>query len=153
VPGVSLPRVPGRVGLVSDGLPGVRVHEGNGERVYRARLVVGVDGRNSVCRRWGGFHVDRDPEGMIIAGLLMQGLAAPGGPGERFFRSAPQHALFDGSARRRSLPQTMLLAQATIRAAVATTQPQWRITGLASTCWLVCRRSQRPTSGVIGAVE
>jgi menaquinone-9 beta-reductase len=66
------------VGLVSDGLPGVRVHEdGNGERVYRARLVVGADGRNSVCRRWGGFHVERDPEGMIIAGLLMQGLAAP----------------------------------------------------------------------------
>jgi 2-polyprenyl-6-methoxyphenol hydroxylase-like FAD-dependent oxidoreductase len=66
------------VGLVSDGLPGVRVHEaGNGERVYRARLVVGADGRNSVCRRWGGFHVERDSEGMVIAGLLMQDLAAP----------------------------------------------------------------------------
>ena len=66
------------VELVSDGLPGVRVHEdGNGERVYRARLVVGADGRNSVCRRWGGFHVERDPEGMVIAGLLMEGLAAP----------------------------------------------------------------------------
>jgi 2-polyprenyl-6-methoxyphenol hydroxylase-like FAD-dependent oxidoreductase len=66
------------VGLVSDGLPGVRVHEdGNGERVYRARLVVGADGRNSVCRRWGGFDVERDAEGMVIAGLLMQGLAAP----------------------------------------------------------------------------
>ena len=66
------------VELVSDGLPGVRVHEdGNGERVYRARLVVGADGRNSVCRRWGGFHVERDPEGMVIAGLLIEGLAAP----------------------------------------------------------------------------
>jgi len=70
------------VELVSDGLPGVRVHEdGNGERVYRARLVVGADGRNSVCRRWGGFHVERDPEGMVIAGLLMEGLAAPVGKG------------------------------------------------------------------------
>jgi 2-polyprenyl-6-methoxyphenol hydroxylase-like FAD-dependent oxidoreductase len=66
------------VELVSDGLPGVRVHEdGNAERVYRARLVVGADGRNSLCRRWGGFHVERDPEGMVIAGLLMEGLAAP----------------------------------------------------------------------------
>src|SRR5271154_6708919 len=66
------------VGLVSDGLPGVRVDEdGSGERVYRARLVVGADGRNSLCRRWGGFHVERDPEGMVIAGLLMEGLAAP----------------------------------------------------------------------------
>jgi menaquinone-9 beta-reductase len=66
------------VELILDGLPAVRVHEdGSGERVYRARLVVGADGRNSVCRRWGGFHVERDPEGMVIAGLLMEGLAAP----------------------------------------------------------------------------
>jgi menaquinone-9 beta-reductase len=66
------------VALVSDGLPGVRVHEdGNGETVYRARLVVGADGRNSLCRRWGGFHVEHDSEGMVIAGLLMKGLAAP----------------------------------------------------------------------------
>jgi 2-polyprenyl-6-methoxyphenol hydroxylase-like FAD-dependent oxidoreductase len=66
------------VELISNELPGVRVHEDiNGERVYRARLVVGADGRNSVCRRWGGFHVERDSEGMVIAGLLMEGLAAP----------------------------------------------------------------------------
>jgi menaquinone-9 beta-reductase len=76
--GATVRRGARAVGLVSDGLPGVRVHEdGNGERVYRARLVVGADGRNSVCRRWGGFRVERDPEGMVIAGLLMQGLAAP----------------------------------------------------------------------------
>src|SRR5580692_5091255 len=66
------------VELILNGLSGVRVHEDrNGERVYRARLVVGADGRNSVCRRWGGFHVERDSEGMVIAGLLMQDLAAP----------------------------------------------------------------------------
>jgi 2-polyprenyl-6-methoxyphenol hydroxylase-like FAD-dependent oxidoreductase len=64
--------------LVSDGMPGVRVYEdGNGERVYRARLLVGADGRNSTCRRWGGFRVERDPDGMVIAGLLMDGLVAP----------------------------------------------------------------------------
>jgi 2-polyprenyl-6-methoxyphenol hydroxylase-like FAD-dependent oxidoreductase len=66
------------VELISNGPPGVRVHEDrNGVRVYRARLVVGADGRNSVCRRWGSFHVERDSEGMVIAGLLMEGLAAP----------------------------------------------------------------------------
>jgi 2-polyprenyl-6-methoxyphenol hydroxylase-like FAD-dependent oxidoreductase len=66
------------VELVSDELPGVRVHEdGNGERIYRARLVVAADGRNSVCRRWGGFHLERDSEGMVIAGVLMKDLAAP----------------------------------------------------------------------------
>ena len=66
------------VGLISDGLPGVRVREDrNGETVCRARLVVGADGRNSLCRRWGSFHIERDPEGMIIAGLLMEGVTAP----------------------------------------------------------------------------
>jgi 2-polyprenyl-6-methoxyphenol hydroxylase-like FAD-dependent oxidoreductase len=94
------------VELVSDGLPGVRVHEdGNGERVYRARLVVGADDRNSVCRRWGGFHVERDPEGHGHRWTFDGRPCGSRGSDERFFKSAPQHALFDGSARRRSLPR------------------------------------------------
>jgi 2-polyprenyl-6-methoxyphenol hydroxylase-like FAD-dependent oxidoreductase len=65
-------------GLACDSPCSVCVHEdGNGDRIYRARLLVGADGRNSACRRWGGFRVERDTEGMIISGLLLKGLRAP----------------------------------------------------------------------------
>jgi 2-polyprenyl-6-methoxyphenol hydroxylase-like FAD-dependent oxidoreductase len=64
--------------LLPDADPGVRVRqEANGEHVYRASLLVGADGRNSMCRRWCGFHTERDPAGMTIAGLRVDGLAAP----------------------------------------------------------------------------
>jgi menaquinone-9 beta-reductase len=36
----------------------------------RARLVVGADGRTSTTRKWGGFAVRRDPERLLVAGLL-----------------------------------------------------------------------------------
>jgi menaquinone-9 beta-reductase len=66
------------VELAPGELPAVRVLEaGNSEHTYRARLVVGADGRNSACRGWAGFRVERDPPGMVIAGLLVQGLGAP----------------------------------------------------------------------------
>jgi menaquinone-9 beta-reductase len=65
-------------GLACGSRCSVCVHEdGNGDRIYRARLLVGADGRNSACRRWGGFRVERDTEGMIISGLLLKGLRAP----------------------------------------------------------------------------
>jgi 2-polyprenyl-6-methoxyphenol hydroxylase-like FAD-dependent oxidoreductase len=36
-----------------------------------ARLVVGADGRGSVVRKWGDFELIRDPERLMIAGLLL----------------------------------------------------------------------------------
>ena len=66
------------VELLADTSLGVRVREeASGERVYHARLLVGADGRNSMCRGWRGFHPKCDPDGMILAGLLVDGLAAP----------------------------------------------------------------------------
>jgi 2-polyprenyl-6-methoxyphenol hydroxylase-like FAD-dependent oxidoreductase len=66
------------VGFLPEMQSGVRVRlDANSEHVYRARLLVGADGRNSTCRRWGGFRVDHDPTGMRIAGLRIDGLAAP----------------------------------------------------------------------------
>jgi menaquinone-9 beta-reductase len=66
------------VELLPDTRPGVRVRQDAiGEQVYRARLLVGADGRNSMCRRWHGFHAEHDPPGMTIAGLRVDGLAAP----------------------------------------------------------------------------
>jgi 2-polyprenyl-6-methoxyphenol hydroxylase-like FAD-dependent oxidoreductase len=66
------------VEIVPGESPGVRIQENEkGQYACRARLLVGADGRNSVSRRWGGFRTQRDPDGMIIAGLLMEGLQAP----------------------------------------------------------------------------
>ena len=43
------------VGVLAEMPPGVRVRlDANGEHVYRARLVVGADGRSSMARQWGG---------------------------------------------------------------------------------------------------
>ncbi len=64
--------------LLPDKQPAVRVRlNGGGERVYRARLLAGTDGRTSMCRSWRDFRVQRDPDGMVIAGLLAEGIAAP----------------------------------------------------------------------------
>ena len=39
----------------------------------RARLVIGADGRTSNVRRWGNFTIRRDPDRLIIAGVLLEG--------------------------------------------------------------------------------
>jgi 2-polyprenyl-6-methoxyphenol hydroxylase-like FAD-dependent oxidoreductase len=63
---------------VSPGLiPSVRVRTGESEEKYQARLVVGADGRDSACRRWAGFTVNRDAHGMVMAGVLFNGLSTP----------------------------------------------------------------------------
>ncbi len=38
-----------------------------------ARLVVGADGRSSGVRKWGNFTVKRDPDRLILAGVLLEG--------------------------------------------------------------------------------
>ena len=76
-------------GLLAETPPGVRVRlDANGEHVYRARLVVGADGRSSMTRQWGGFRVEHDPAGMSIAGLRIDGLAAPEDTMSGFVRPA-----------------------------------------------------------------
>jgi 2-polyprenyl-6-methoxyphenol hydroxylase-like FAD-dependent oxidoreductase len=58
-------------------MPDVLVRrDGHTERVP-CRLVVGADGRGSATRSWGGFDVVRDPENLMIAGLLVSGSRAP----------------------------------------------------------------------------
>ena len=41
---------------------------------YQARLIAGVDGRGSNTRSLTGFAVRRDPERLVIAGVLFEGL-------------------------------------------------------------------------------
>ncbi len=63
---------------VTPGQPaGVRFQENGSEHSYTARLVVGADGRNSSCRTWAGLNANRDPEHVVLAGLLHEGLNAP----------------------------------------------------------------------------
>lgn len=55
--------------------PGVRatvsVCENGTPRVLHARLVVGADGRSSRTRSWGRFTVQRAPERVVIASVLL----------------------------------------------------------------------------------
>jgi 2-polyprenyl-6-methoxyphenol hydroxylase-like FAD-dependent oxidoreductase len=50
--------------------PTVTARNGNAERIP-ARLVVGVDGRGSAVRRWGGFTVEKDPLPFHFAGVQL----------------------------------------------------------------------------------
>ncbi|MGE5072144.1 MAG: NAD(P)/FAD-dependent oxidoreductase, partial [Anaerolineae bacterium] len=66
---------------VADVVPGpnpmVYTYTSQGERAYHARLIVGADGRASLCRKWAALPAQRDPDRMVIAGVLFAGLSAP----------------------------------------------------------------------------
>jgi 2-polyprenyl-6-methoxyphenol hydroxylase-like FAD-dependent oxidoreductase len=47
------------------------------QKSLTARLVVGADGRFSKMREWAGFEVERDPDFLRIAGLLVEGSSVP----------------------------------------------------------------------------
>jgi len=57
--------------------PTVLVRRGEREATLRAQFVVGADGRESRLRAWGGFAVERDPDRLFIASVLLRGGAAP----------------------------------------------------------------------------
>ncbi len=63
---------------VRPGAPATVVLGENGRtEEVRARLVVGADGRSSQVRACTGFEVRRDPDGNLIAGVLMDDIRAP----------------------------------------------------------------------------
>jgi 2-polyprenyl-6-methoxyphenol hydroxylase-like FAD-dependent oxidoreductase len=49
--------------------------DGRGEE-FRARLVIGADGRASLVRKWAGFSVYQDPPQRLIAGILFEDMVA-----------------------------------------------------------------------------
>ena len=57
--------------------PKVHIRDGSSDVCIAARLVIGADGRNSRVRSSAGFEVHRDPEHLMIAGLLLDGVPAP----------------------------------------------------------------------------
>jgi 2-polyprenyl-6-methoxyphenol hydroxylase-like FAD-dependent oxidoreductase len=63
-----VPGFPAKVEYTADGKAGTA----------QARLVIGADGRTSSVRRWGNFPVRRDPDRLIIAGVLLRAVRAIG---------------------------------------------------------------------------
>jgi 2-polyprenyl-6-methoxyphenol hydroxylase-like FAD-dependent oxidoreductase len=57
--------------------PQVLVRAGGSTKTLQARVVVGADGRNSQVRSWASLPVSRDPDRLVIAGLLCEGVPAP----------------------------------------------------------------------------
>lgn len=47
------------------------------ETEYITRLVVGADGRASMSRKWGGFHVNEGLEQNMICGVMFENMAFP----------------------------------------------------------------------------
>jgi 2-polyprenyl-6-methoxyphenol hydroxylase-like FAD-dependent oxidoreductase len=81
---------PARVTAVMPGAkPAVELHreDGSSER-HGARLVIGADGRDSRLRSWGAFRVERDPEKLALAGLLLDGYAGPADTASLFWNFA-----------------------------------------------------------------
>jgi 2-polyprenyl-6-methoxyphenol hydroxylase-like FAD-dependent oxidoreductase len=62
------------IGFDPGSSPGVKLSDG--ERIV-ARLVVGADGRASRVRGWGGFTVHKNPDFLVIASTIHEGLGAP----------------------------------------------------------------------------
>ena len=66
------------VGLTPGTQPSVSIQaEGAAPETFSARLVVGADGRTSRARGWSDFAVNRDPERLVVAGLLLAGVRLP----------------------------------------------------------------------------
>jgi len=71
---------------VRPGNPATVIVENNGHHEeIRARLVVGADGRSSCVRASAGFQLRRDPENMLLAGVLLDDIGAPEDTGQVVF--------------------------------------------------------------------
>jgi menaquinone-9 beta-reductase len=70
--GVAVENVEPR-GVAGANQASATVHNGKREKVF-ARLVVGVDGRGSAVRRWGGFTAEKFPLGFQFAGVQFTGV-------------------------------------------------------------------------------
>ncbi len=57
--------------------PSVEVRSDEGQRTFTARLIVGADGRTSICRSKAGFTTQSDQNAMVLAGVLLESLSAP----------------------------------------------------------------------------
>jgi menaquinone-9 beta-reductase len=69
---------PAEVMEIRPGTPPTAVVQRHGRQdCIESRLVVAADGRTSRTRAWGGFLTRRDPENVVLAGVLHAGLDLP----------------------------------------------------------------------------
>ena len=54
--------------------PGVTIDHNGGIQRLTAKIIVGADGRSSLCRAWAGLKSNRDTRGMLLAGVLFDGV-------------------------------------------------------------------------------
>ncbi len=81
-------------GVKTGGTPMVVAEIGGRETEIRARLVVGADGRASIVRSLGGFHVQRDPDQNLIAGVLLDDIPASDSAAHHWLNSSLGLATF-----------------------------------------------------------
>ena len=72
--GATMRRPAKAVNFAQNGRPSVTVVQDNQEITYRARLVVGADGKHSLARRWTGGDTLADPEHHRFGGVLVRGV-------------------------------------------------------------------------------
>lgn len=58
-------------------IPTVVVEQEGRVEEIPARLVVGADGRGSMVRKWAGFPVRHNPDGLILSGVLLEEMYRP----------------------------------------------------------------------------
>jgi 2-polyprenyl-6-methoxyphenol hydroxylase-like FAD-dependent oxidoreductase len=58
-------------------MPTVVVEQEGRMEEIPARLVVGADGRGSMVRKWAGFPVHHDPDGLLLSGVLLEEMYRP----------------------------------------------------------------------------
>lgn len=75
--GVEVRRGASVTGITPGAPPHITVSQDGKTEEISARLVVGVDGRTSHARTWGGFTVNQDPHRLFIGGVLLEGTKAP----------------------------------------------------------------------------
>jgi menaquinone-9 beta-reductase len=63
----------------------VIVGDNRHDQEIRARLVVGADGRSSCARSSADFQLRRDPEDLLVAGVLLEDIGAPEDTGQIVF--------------------------------------------------------------------
>ena len=96
--------------------PSVTFEHNGATQTFSARIVVGADGRASQMRSWGGFELQRNPDFLTIAGMLVEGTSIPDdgaylcvGPGIATFwaplgkRRSRTYFVYPGVAGRRGL--------------------------------------------------